>query len=693
MAEALAESALAAIEFPAALDQVSQYAVTPLGAARVRAYAPRTDVTWIALELGRVFDVARLLDGGADLEPAAFPDITAALGRLRLDGAVLDGTELATIAQALAAARVVAAKLRRQARETASLAALEAPPVPDALEPAIVKAIDPDGRVLDAASKDLARIRRDIVAIRQEIVATLERLLGDLDTRHRAGDAAPTVRNGRYVIPVRQSGRGRLGGIVHDESATHATVFIEPVETMELGNRLRSVAAEEAREVQRILRELTSLLRPHADVLDAAFEMLIAVDACYARARFALALKSALPRIVAAGEAPLQLKFAAHPLLFGEGREVVRFDLELEAGESTILLSGPNTGGKTVLLKAVGLTLALAQSGVPPAVGDGSVLPVRTALFADIGDRQSIKESLSTFSAHVAALREVVAAADAGSLVLLDELGSGTDPVEGASLAGAILASLTRRGTLTVATTHLGALKELAAREPGVVNASLEFDAATLAPTYRFTKGMPGRSYGLAIARRLGMPEAVLAEAERAVPEADRRLEAALAAVEARGQEIERRAAAADALRLDAENLAARLTAAERDLTEREEALARERRELERSKKHVARDALLEARGDVERAIAEARAGREKEARRALEQEIARKAEVTEAGRREGDGGEAPSGSVDVASLRPGAKVRIRSLGLEGEVESVRGDDVAVRVRGRRVRVRAQDLG
>jgi DNA mismatch repair protein MutS2 len=696
MAEALAESALTAIEFPAALDQVSQYAVTPLGAARVRALAPRTDVTWIALELGLVFDVARLLDGGADLEPAAFPDITAALARLRLDGAVLDGAELATIAQALAAARVVAAKLRRQVRATASLAALEAPPVPDALEPAIVKAIDPDGRVLDAASKDLARIRRDIVAVRQEIVTTLEKLLGDLDARHRAGDAAPTVRNGRYVIPVRQSGRGRLGGIVHDESATHATVFIEPAETMELGNRLRAVEAEEAREVQRILRVLTAMLRPHADVLDAALEMLIAVDACYARARFALALKSALPRIVAAGEAPLVLRGAAHPLLFGEGREVVRFDLTLDAGEHTVLISGPNTGGKTVLLKAVGLTLALAQSGVPPAVGEGSVLPVRTALFADIGDRQSIKESLSTFSAHVAALREVVVAADGASLVLLDELGSGTDPVEGASLAGAILASLTRRGTLTVATTHLGALKELAAREPGVVNASLEFDAATLAPTYRFTKGTPGRSYGLAIARRLGMSEAVLVEAERAVPEHDRRLESALAAVEARSQDIERRAAAADAMRRDAENLAARLAAAERDLTEREEALARERRDLERSKKHMARDALLEAREDVERAIAEARAGREKEARRALEQEIAAlaktNAEGTEAGKREGDEGSAAAPPLDIASLRPGAKVRIRTLGLEGEIETIQGDDVAVRIRGRRVRVRARDL-
>jgi DNA mismatch repair protein MutS2 len=699
MAEALAESALAAIEFPAALDQVSQYAVTPLGAARIRALTPRTDVTWIALELGRVFDVARLLEDGADLEPVPFPDTRAASGRLSIDGAVLAGDELAAVAVMLGAARVVGAKLRRQSRDTASLSALAAPEVPPELEPELLKAIDPDGRVLDAASRDLARIRREIVTVRQDIIATLERLLGTLDARHKAGDAAPTVRSGRYVIPVRHSGRGRLGGIVHDESATHATVFIEPAETMEQGNRLRGLEAEEAREVQRILRELTQLLRPHADVLEAALEMLIAVDACYARARFAQALKAVAPRVVAPGEAPLALKDAAHPLLFAEGRTVVRFDLVLEPHEHTVLISGPNTGGKTVLLKAAGLTVALAQSGVPPAVGEGTVLPVMTALYCDIGDRQSIKESLSTFSAHVAALREVVLRADGASLVLLDELGTGTDPVEGAALAGAVLAALTRRGAWTIATTHLGALKELAAREPGVVNASLEFDAATLAPTYRFTKGMPGRSYGLAIARRLGMPEDVLAEAERTVPEADRRLEAALAAVEARGQDIDRRAAAAEALRLDAENLKARLEKAEQELAERESELAREKRELERSRKAATREVLLEAREDVERAIAEARAGREKEARRALEAEIAALAEQEKTEKAGGQAvgrsdGQADEGTpLATGALKPGARVRIRSLGLEGEVESVQGDDVAVRVRGRRVRVRARDLG
>jgi len=694
---ALAETALAAIEFPATLGHVSQYAVTPLGAARVCALAPGVSVAGITAELTRVFELARLLADGVDVEPVPFPDLTGALARLHIEGAVLDGAELAAVCLGLAAARAVGAKLRRASREAPALQVLEAAPLPDDLEAALVRAIDPDGRVLDGASRELARLRRDLVAMRREIVATLERLLNGIDARHKAGDAAPTLRAGRYVIPVRATGRARLGGIVHDESATHATVFVEPAETMEAGNRLRGIEAEEAREVQRILRELTQRLREHADGIDAALEMLIALDACYARARFAAATRAAPPRIVAAGAAPLALRGAAHPLLFAEGREAVRFDLVLEPGERTVLISGPNTGGKTVLVKAVGLAAALAQSGVPPTVGEGSVLPVFTTLFADIGDRQSIKESLSTFSSHVAALRAVVAEADAASLVLLDELGTGTDPAEGAALAAAVLATLTRRGAVTVATTHLGALKELPAQQPGVVNASLEFDAATLAPTYRFTKGTPGRSYGLAIARRLGMPDAVLADAEARVPASDRRLETALAAVEARGQALERQATELTARAADLELLRAELAALRGRLAERGDELERADKELARARKSATREALLDARAEVERALAEARAGREKEARRALEQEIAALAAADapaapDAGRRADDPAAADAPPRDPAGLRPGVKVRIRSLGIEGEIETVQGDDVAVRVRGRRVRVHARDL-
>lgn len=721
MTGAFADTALAALEFPAALDQLSQYAVTPLGAERVRALTPSSDSVWIDRELARVSQYAARLEAGDDLEPEAFPDIAPALARLRLEGAVLEGTGLAAVARVLEASRLVGFKLRRVQRDAEAVGGLAAPPLPAELERDLAKAVEPDGRVRDSASKALARIRRELVLMRDELVRELERALASLDARHRPADATVTVRGGRYVIPVRREARARLGGIVHDESATHATLFVEPAEVIELGNRLRGLGAEEAREVLRVLRTLTVLLRPHADVLGDAFEMLIAVDACYARARFAMAVGATRPEIDGAGS--LAIVRGAHPLLFAAGVSVVPFDLVLEPGEHTVLLSGPNTGGKTVLLKAVGLIAALAQSGVIPPVGPGTRLPVFTALFADIGDRQSIRESLSTFSAHVAALRDILEHADRGSLVLLDELGTGTDPAEGAALAAATLRLLTARGAVTFATTHLGALKQLAARESGIVNASLQFDAGTLTPTYRFTKGLPGRSYGLAIARRLGVGEEVLAEAERSLPEDSRQLDQTLARVEARAQELERRAVDLDAQAAELDVRRAELSSMHDRLGEKEGALRGQEKELARARKGAMRQVLLQARAEVERAIALAQHDQAREARRLLEDSIRALAEsgerpeqahratagaeravrpterdasasVARAGtvrRPERDGPASVAARVP-ASVAPGRRVRIESLGLEGEVESVQGEDVAVLVRGRRVRVAASDV-
>src|SRR5437773_701983 len=265
--------------------------------------------------------------------------------------------------------------------------------------------------------------------------------------------------------------------------------------------------------------------------------MCVAFDDLCARARYAVEVNGFAPTI---GPGPLEIRAGRHPLLLGATESaVVPFDLVLAPDEFTVLVSGPNTGGKTVLIKAVGLLGLMAQSGIIPPIGPHSTLPVFTGVFADIGDRQSIAASLSTFSAHVAVLRDILERAAAGSLVLLDEIGSGTDPAEGGALATAVLQTLTRRRAVTLATTHLGALKQLAAETVGIVNASLQFDGETLTPTYRLLKGVPGRSYGLAIARRLGIAGDVLEIAERAMPKAERQLDALLATVEARARELD----------------------------------------------------------------------------------------------------------------------------------------------------------
>src|SRR5216117_1637313 len=354
--------------------------------------------------------------------------------------------------------------------------------------------------------------------------------------------------------------------------------------------------------------------------------MCLAFDDLCARARYAVEVNGFAPTI---GTGPLEIRAGRHPLLLGASESaVVPFDLVLAPDEFTVLVSGPNTGGKTVLIKAVGLLALMAQSGIIPPIGPRSTLPVFTGVFADIGDRQSIAASLSTFSAHVAALRDILETdgAGEGSLVLLDEIGSGTDPAEGGALATAVLQTLTRRRAVTLATTHLGALKQLAAETVGIVNASLQVDADTLRPTYRLLKGVPGRSYGLAIARRLGIAPDVLEIAERVVPRAERALDALLATVEARARELDAKeqelAAREEGARRDTEQLDSRgaeLAARERDVKDRAQSLEREAREQ-------ARAYLLEARKKVEAALGRARAAVDeataKEARRLVERAI-----------------------------------------------------------------------
>ena len=634
----VAPSVLDTLEFPAALERVAAHAVSPLGAARIRSRTPATEPDTVRAGLAQVAELsARVLaDDSIRAEPV--PDIGPTLDLLAVPGSALEGLALSQVGGALVAARLVAAELARLAPDAPRVAALRVPPLPKELEARLQEALDPDGTVRDGASRGLARARQAIRETRQRLVAKLEALLAALDERERAPDAAVTVRGGRYVVPVRSTARGRVGGIIHDESATGATVFVEPPEAVQLGNELRAHEVQEQREVLLVLRELTDRLRPHRDAIAAAWEMCVAFDDLCARARYAIEVNGFAPAI---GAGPLSIRSGRHPLLVGGATAVVPFDLTLAPDEFTLLISGPNTGGKTVLIKAVGLICLLAQSGVIPPLGPDSGLPVFREVFADIGDRQSIAESLSTFSAHVAALRDILARAGPGTLVLLDEIGSGTDPAEGAALAAAVLRTLTRRRVVTLATTHLGALKRLAAETVGIVNASLQFDAQTLTPTYRLLKGVPGRSYGLAIARRLGVDEEVLVEAERSLPEAERTLDALLAAVEARARELEARdgalSAAAEAVRAEREIVETRGAA----LETREGEVRARARALEGEARERTRAYLLEARRRVEEALGLARAAVDeataKEARRLVESALA-ETDATESGSGKGEG-------------------------------------------------------
>ncbi len=640
MSVGVSPAVLETLEFPAALERVAAHAVGPLGAARVRRRVPAIEPESIHAALAQVAELAALLLRDDAIRAEVVPDIATAIDLLHVPGSALEGKPLALVGQTLTAARVTAADLAKLAADAPRTAALRVDPPPRELERRLLESVDPEGQLRDGASRGLARARRAVRDARDRLIQKLEAMLARLDPTDRAPDAAVTIREGRYVIPVRSTARSRIGGIVHDESATRSTVFVEPPEVIELGNELRAAEAEEQREILRVLRELTDLLRPQADAVAAAWDMCIAFDDLCARARYAVAVNGFAPAIGSGGprgRGALEIHSGRHPLL---GNDAVPFDLVLASDEHTVLVSGPNTGGKTVLIKAVGLLCVMAQSGIIPPIGPQSTLPVFTGVFADIGDRQSIAASLSTFSAHLAQLRDILEHAGAGSLVLLDEIGSGTDPAEGGALAAAVLKTLTRRGALTLATTHLGALKQLAAETVGIVNASLQFDAETLTPTYRLLKGVPGRSYGLAIARRLGLAGDVLDLAERAVPHAERALDALLATVEARARELEARE----------RDLATRLERLDEDMhrvdTRGEEIATRERevdaraRGLERGAREQTRAYLLEARRKVEEALAQARAAVDeataREARRLLEQAIQETAGEEEKSKPEG---------------------------------------------------------
>src|SRR5688572_1482991 len=666
--------ALETIEFGAVLERVAAYTVGPLGAGRLLSRRPSDDLSWIGEELARAGEVAALFRRGDGLLAEPIPDVTRAVARLRIEGSVLEGVELAGLQRVLTAARLIHTDLCRIAPVAPRTAPLARALPNKTIERRLELSVDPEGNLLDTASPQLAAARREVQSARQRLLRRLDALLRSLDSSSAASEASVTVRGGRYVIPVRRDSRTRPQGIIHDESGSAGTLFIEPSETIELGNALREAQVEEERETLRVLRALTDLLRPELPLVRDAVEMCVAVDDLVARARYAVSSEGEVPE-VALAPSELRIVNGRHPLLLAGAEPVIPFDLELLAHERTLLISGPNTGGKTVLLKAVGLATALAASGIIPPVGPGTHLPVFRRFFADIGDRQSIAASLSTFSAHARMLRRVLEEADDATLVLLDEIGSGTDPAEGAALAAAALVSLTERGSITLATTHLGSLKDLAGHTHGIINASLQFDAVSLTPTYRFLKGVPGRSYGLAIARRLGVPSPILADAEARVPDAERSLDALLAAVEEREREL--RAAQADQQEraMDLDSLSAHLDAKHGSRTETRAELKRKEKEAERMGRQQARAYLLEARERVEQALGVARGAADeaaaREARRLVEDGVREASEMAERSERAERTDRRTGGQTD--GFQPGDLVKV-SAGSTGHVLEIRSD-------------------
>jgi DNA mismatch repair protein MutS2 len=619
---------------------------------------------------------ARLALGAEGPPPLdGIPDVRPVLARSSAEGSVLDGAELALLIPALDAGPRVHAWSRAIRPVAAAMATLAdgLPPLAD-LRDTLRHALEDDGSLTDRASPRLRGLRQQIRDRRRRIVADLERMLQAEGDRLFV-DRFVTVRHGRYVLPVRAEARQRVRGIVHDRSQSGQTIFVEPEGVVEANNDLIQALHEEEQEAARILAELTAGVRARIAELERFVEVVGDLDWVFARAHTAECMQATAPAI---GPGAVMLRAARHPLLLAQAwrdpaRTVVPVDLELAPDRPLLMITGPNAGGKTIALKTLALCALMAQVGCHVPATEGSRLPVFERLYAIIGDEQSVAENLSTFSAFVKQIREVLAEADERSLVLIDELGAGTDPDEGAALARAILETLADRGALVVATTHLEPLRAFASDEPRARNASVEFDTRTLAPTFRLRYDVPGQSYALAIAGRLGLAPELIERAQGHRSSDAARMSQLLAWLdEATRCEAERTLAME---RRDSES-AARLAAAR----EAEAAAATRAREvLERAKAEAA--ALLT---EVRRAVSAEweRLKRAERSRPALEDSRRRLREV---GARV-----TPAPAVRPAGddpLTPGMVVVAEHLGLRGELIAIAGDSATVRAGSISVRV------
>ncbi len=521
--EALRELSAAALEWVKLRELVARRTTSAVGRERVVALEPTADVAWIELQGDRIDEVRGLLASGTTPAFAGVFDPEDLLGKARVPGAALEALELLrvlTLAQIAEEWRVLAAEPPNSvAARWAAVTALSQPILEARFGPllgALAGKIEADGTLSDDASPELARIRRALERQHRQIQESLRRSLRAIAEQGAAQEELITLRGDRFTIPVKTELRRKVPGVIHGSSSTGQTVFIEPMETVEANNELLRLLDEEQAEIHRILVSMTRTVGTHAEALLASAAVLAELDSLLARAKFADGLDCLRPVLRAGGES-ISLRSARHPLLAmrlaEQGVPLIPLTLILEGGARQLIISGPNTGGKTVGLKTLGLLALMAQAGLPVPATEAQ-LPVFDAVYADIGDAQSIERNLSTFSAHITNVDRITREAGSESLILLDELGSATDPEEGAALAVAIAGHFLQRRAWSLISTHLNALKIYAASNaPGVVNAAVGFNQETLAPTYELRLGVPGASAGLNIAARLGLSAEIVAEA------------------------------------------------------------------------------------------------------------------------------------------------------------------------------------
>ncbi len=686
---------LETLEFPKILERLAAHTDFSAGAALARGLRPFDEVEAAQEALALTTEARRFLETHPDFDLGGVHDLRPLVAQA-VRGAYLAPDAFLDVRGTLRQVSRIRRLILSMEEELPRLADLAWRLLPQpALVEAIAATLDDEGEVRDDASPELARLRREIRIIQGRIQERLQRLITSPDYAPFLQEALITRREGRYVVPVRAEAKGRIRGIVHDRSASGVTLFIEPMAVVELNNRLRELRLAEEEEELRLLAALRAQVAARGREIVATVEVLAELDLAFAKARYAEALQATEPELLPIAPPPplegenrapgtvLRLPGARHPLIPAE--RVVPVDLVLDEGTHILVLTGPNTGGKTVTLKTAGLLTLMAQAGMHIPADEGAALSFFSAVFADIGDEQSIEQNLSTFSAHLSNIIAFLPQVDHRTLVLLDELGAGTDPAEGAALARALLEALRRRRATALVATHYPELKLYAHETPGVRNASLEFDVETLAPTFRLVIGLPGKSNALAIARRLGLPKRIVREAEANLSGESRSVETMLADLHKLRLEAARARDEARRAKAEAEAEAARLRKAQR-------ALERERAALLRESRAQAEAELEALREEVRALRRRLRSLHRPEAQQVLA-EVAEEVKALEAALPE-----VPAPSVEEAPaivagpVRVGDRVRLPDLNLEGEVIALEGKEAVVRAGALRLRLPPEKL-
>ncbi|MFT4415097.1 endonuclease MutS2 [Fredinandcohnia humi] len=545
---------LKVLEFDKVKEQLKQHVASSLGREKVDKMVPSTNVDEVAFLQEQTDEAAKVLRLKGNVPLGGLTDIRASIKRASIGGG-LNTIELLDIAGTIYAGRQMKKFIETMIEDDIELPILgdlvsNITPLFE-LEQKIKNCIDDHGVVMDGASDKLRTIRQQLRSSEARIREKLEHIIRSSSAQKTLSDAIITIRNDRYVIPVKQEYRGTYGGIVHDQSSSGATLFIEPQSVVELNNVLQEARVREKQEIDRILLELSNEVAVEADSLRQNVDTLGELDFLFTKASYSQRIKGTKPKIN--GNGYVLIKRGRHPLI--NPSEVVPNDIELGKEYTSIVITGPNTGGKTVTLKTIGLLTIMAQAGLQIPAQDGSEIAVFGSVYADIGDEQSIEQSLSTFSSHMVNIVDILRKVDENSLVLFDELGAGTDPQEGAALAISILDEVYGRGARVIATTHYPELKAYGYNREGVINASVEFDIETLSPTYKLLIGVPGRSNAFEISKRLGLSDHIIDVAKNHVSSETNTVENMIASLEKSKKEADEELSEAETIRKEAEKL------------------------------------------------------------------------------------------------------------------------------------------